>query len=241
MADVIPLNERGVRLFICRLYNHDYLWFSSYEISKISATFPIIHNYALCYSLSDYSYGIYKLGDPPRYEKDLQQMNLYATPGACGTFSRSRITYNALDSKTLSTDFPNLRGINTPMIGKRIYLNPVFQEGQSKQEPGFLSYVFTFDGSVPKGLIRLGKKGCAIRVLREEIINPTAFLKKEKIRPTHPVNPLDISGKIIAYDPVSIPPHLIFRVADIEDDWFVLVKNHKIHIPKRVITRIQIK
>lgn len=240
MTDVIRLNEYGIRLFACRLYNHDYLWFSSYEISKLSATLPIIHNYALCYSLSNYSYGIYRKGEPPRYETDLNQMNLYATPAACEVFSRSRITYNALDSKTLLTEKPErLRGINTPDMGKRIYLNPVFREGRTRQEPGFLCYAFSFDGSTPKGVTRLGKKGCTIRILWEEIKEPTAFHKMEKIRPTHPVNPLDISGRIVAYDPVSIPPHLIFRVADIEDDWFIFAGNHIVHIPQRIIARTQ--
>jgi hypothetical protein len=169
-------------------------------------------------------------------------MNLYATPATCEIFSRSRITYNALDSKTFLTEKPDrLRGINTPDMGKRIYLNPVLKEGLSKQEPGFFCYVFTFDGSVPKGVTRLGKKGCAIRVLWEEIKDPIAFFKNETIRPAHPINPLDISGIVVAYDPVSIPPHLIFRVADIKDDWFVLSGSHKVHIPKRVITRMQMK
>ncbi|OGF68309.1 MAG: type I-D CRISPR-associated protein Cas5/Csc1 [Candidatus Fischerbacteria bacterium RBG_13_37_8] len=239
MADIIRLNEQGVRLFACRLYNHDYLWFSSYEISKLSATSPIIHNYALCYSLADYSYGIYKIGEPPHYEKDLSRMSLYATPAGCEVFSKTKVTFNAVDSKALLTEKPDrLRGVNTPDIGKRIYLNPVFKEGRSRDEPGFLCYVFVFNGSEPKGVTRLGKKGCAIRICREEIKEPTAFFKKEKIRPTHPVNPLDISGKILAYDPVSIPPHLIFRIADIEDDWFILSGIHRIHIPKRVIAKI---
>ncbi len=240
MTDVIRLNEYGIRLFACRLYNHDYLWFSSYEISKLSATLPIIHNYALSYCLSDYSYGVYLKGEPPRYEMDLSQMHLYATPAACEVFSKIRITYNALDSKTLLTEKPDrLKGINTPDMGKRIYLNPVFREGRARQEPGFFCYVFSFDGSVPKGVRRLGKKGCVIRVFWEEIGEPVAIHKEEKVRPSHPINPLDVSGRIVAYDPVSIPPHLIFRVADIENDWFIFAGNHSVHIPKRIIERMR--
>ena len=41
MSSAISLKEKGIRVFNCRLYNHDYLWFSSYEISKISSTIPI--------------------------------------------------------------------------------------------------------------------------------------------------------------------------------------------------------
>ena len=46
----IRLADHGVRLFAGRLYNHDYLWFSSTEISKVSTTLPVIHNYALTYA-----------------------------------------------------------------------------------------------------------------------------------------------------------------------------------------------
>ena len=70
MPDTIDLAEHGIRLFFCRLFNHDYLWFSSYEVSKVSSTYPVIQNYALSYSLADFNYGIYR-GSTPRYEEDL--------------------------------------------------------------------------------------------------------------------------------------------------------------------------
>jgi hypothetical protein len=124
MPDSVNLIEHGIRLFYCCLFNHDYLWFSSYEISKVSSTYPVIHNYALSYSLSDYSYGVYK-GSSPRYDEDLASFPLYATPAFCEEFEKSRFTYNAINSLTLRTDDAP-RGINSPGIGWRIYLNPVW-------------------------------------------------------------------------------------------------------------------
>lgn len=240
MSQAIPLKEYGVRLFVCWLFNHDYLWFSSYEISKLSSTLPIIHNYALCYSMADFSYGVY-IGSKPRYEEDLKQFKLYVTPAICENASTTRITYNAIDSKTLLTERPeNLRGINTPDMGRRVYLNPILKNKRVRQEQGFQCYLFTFDSSIPKGLTRLGKKGTAFRIYWEEIKDPLAIFKNEGTRPTHPVNPLDISGKVISYDPIMLPPHMLFRTAEIAEDWFVFSRKHRIHVPGRVRERFKV-
>lgn len=237
MPNPIPLKEHGIRLFACRLFNHDYLWFSSFEISKLSATLPVLHNYALCYSLSDFSYGIF-LGSRPNYMEDPKQFRLYDTPGLGETASRTRITYNAVDSRALLTERPDrLRGVNTPDMGRRVYLNPQWEEKGARNERGFLCYVFTFDDSEPKGLTRLGKKGTVFRIRSEELENPLAIFKEEATRATHPVNPLDISGNVTAYDPIMLPPHMLFRTAEIAEDWFVFSGRHRVHVPRRVLGR----
>lgn len=83
MTDSIPLGEHGIRLYVGRVYNHDYLWFSSNEISKLSATQPVLHNYALSYALSQRSWGVC-VGSVPRYLEDEEgefgSMPVYATP-----------------------------------------------------------------------------------------------------------------------------------------------------------------
>lgn len=236
MGQVIPLYEHGVRLFACRLYNHDYLWFSSYEISKLSTTLAVLHNYALTYSLGDFSYGI-SWGTAPRYEEDLARIPLYATPALAAFWSRTRITYNAVNSRTLRTDDAP-RGINSPDMGWRNYLDPVYPaDKREAQQLGFICYVFTFNGQQPRGVIRLGKKGAAMRIYWEEIERPLAIFKDEPMRPTHPLNPLDVAGQISAYEPVGIPPHLLLRTAEVRDDWFVFAGPHCVHVPRRVAER----
>ena len=236
MSSAISLKEKGIRVFACRFYNHDYLWFSSYEISKISSTIPVIHNYALTYSFGDYSYGVFK-GSVPRYKEDLARIPLYATPALANYWSRTRITYNAVNSHSLRTDDAP-RGINSPDLGWRNYLDPVYPGGgHNAQQTGFICYLFTFDGRIPKGVTRLGKKGTAMRVCWQEIENPVAVFRKEPIQPTHPINPLDISGEIVFYEPVSIPPHMLFKTAEVKNDWFIFAGPHRIHIPNQVINR----
>ena len=48
---------------------------------------------------------------------------------------------------------------------------------------------------------------------------------------------LDISGKVISYDPISLPPHMLFRTAEITEDWFIFSGKHRVHVPGRVIEK----
>jgi CRISPR-associated protein Csc1 len=232
MNEQIDLNTRGIRLYAGQLYNHDFLWFSSFEISKTAATAPLIHSYALSYAISGYSYGVY-FGNTPRYEEDLALMPAYVTPARplCPV-SRTRFTQNAVNSRTLRTEAP--RGSNSPSIGWRSVLDPIWVDERSPiNSVGFIFYMFAQSEFNPPCVIRLGKKGCPIRIEWEEITPTVAILSQDAVRPTHAVNPLDLKGEIVSYDPVAIPPHLIFRVADIRKDWFIFSEKHRIHVPRR--------
>ena len=247
MANAIRLYERGVRVFAGRLYNHDYLWFSSTEISKVSTTQPILHNYALCYAISQRSYGVC-LGSTPKYVEDpdgeFNAMPLYATPAHANSpeyVSLTTITFNAVDSRTLTTG--DSKSMNTPNLGKRVYIDPAWEATEAERpEKGYQFYVFTFDNSHPPGVIRLGKKGASIRIRWEEVPQPVALYREDEQSPTHPINPLDVNGQLVSYNPVMIPPHLLFRTATLIEDWWLFFNvgraRHTIHLPKRVLSRI---
>lgn len=233
----IPLQDYGVRLFVGRVFNHDYLWFSSTEISKRSETTPVLHNYALTYALGDFSYW---QGPPtPQYESDLDQIQLYALPAESDSSTRTRLTYNAVNSRTLRTD-DGPGNLNTPDLGQRTYLDPVIDTQPGK---GFTVYAFTFNDARPKSLFRLGKKGATLRARWTEVDQPRAVLHDAPVEPTHPVNPLDVSGEILAYEPMMMPPHLLLRRAQIQNDWFVFAEldrtRHRIHVPGRVLARLE--
>jgi CRISPR-associated protein Csc1 len=233
MSDPVDLSAQEIRLYAGRLYNHDYLWFSSFEISKTAATLPLIHNYALSYALSGYSYGIYT-GSTPRYAEDLNAMQAYATPARRQALSaRTRFTQNAVNSRTLRTDDAP-RGSNSPALGWRLVLDPVWHDGSGAGDlPGFSFYLFTRGSFRPPSVVRLGKKGCPVRFDWQEITQVVAVFTDHAIRPTHAVNPLDVQGEIVSYDPLPIPPHLIFRIAEIQKDWFVFSDEHRVHVPRR--------
>jgi CRISPR-associated protein Csc1 len=240
----IRLADYGVRVFAGRLYNHDYLWFSSTEISKVSTTLPVIHNYALTYALSAFSYAAY-WRNTPNYAEDLAQMPLYTTPAVAERAARTRITYNAVDSLNLRTDID--LGINTPNLGWRVYLDPVYApSSKAQQEQGYTFYAFVFvkehearfGTSRPQSVFRLGKKGAAVRVWWQETPNPLAQYREEPTRPGHLVNPMDVSGQVRAFDAIAIPPHMLLRSAEIANDWFIFAGGAPIHLPKRVRERI---
>jgi CRISPR-associated protein Csc1 len=234
MSDRLDLNAHGIRLFAGRLYNHDYLWFSSFEISKTAATLPLIHNYALSYALSGFSYGIYA-GTAPRYAEDLEEMPAYATPArAEAPVARTRLTQNAVSSLSLRTDDAP-RGSNSPSIGWRMVLDPVWRRASPEVEgaAGFAFYLFLRGSQRLPAVVRLGKKGCAVRLEWEEISPAVAALTAGPTWPTHAVNPLDIQGEVLSYDPVSMPPHLAFRVAELGNEWFVFSGAHRVHLPRR--------
>jgi hypothetical protein len=99
--------------------------------------------------------------------------------------------------------------------------------------PGFSFYLFARASFRPPSVVRLGKKGCPIRLDWQEITGALALFVDNAVRPTHAVNPLDVQGEIVAYEPLPIPPHLIFRVAEIQKDWFVFAGEHIVHVPHR--------
>jgi CRISPR-associated protein Csc1 len=233
VTEQLDLNAQGIRLYAGRLYNHDYLWFSSFEISKTAATSPVIHNYALSYAVSGYSYGVY-VGNSPRYDEDLASIPAYATPARpLGPVSLTRFTQNAVNSRSLRTDDAP-KGSNSPSLGWRLVLDPVWGEGgASADRSAFSFYLFARTEFRPPSVIRLGKKGCAVRLEWEEITPTVAILSQDAVCPTHAVNPLDTQGEIVSYDPVAIPPHLILRIVDIRKDWFIFSEKHRIHVPRR--------
>ncbi|MCW5934935.1 MAG: type I-D CRISPR-associated protein Cas5/Csc1 [Fimbriimonadia bacterium] len=241
MAQSLDLNKHGTRLYLGRLYNHDYLWFSSNEISKVSLTQPFLHNYALCYALSQRSH---RLGESsPKYvtdpEGEFGSMPLYPTPAQANNTQKTTVTFNALDSLTCTTG--DSKRMNTPNLGKRVYLNLQWEPIQSQRpEKGYEFFVFTFNDYRLPGAFRLGKKGTPIRMRWEEIPTPHAWFRNVPTRPSHIINPADVSGSILSYEPIAIPPHLLLKMTTLQDDWFVHSGNHMIHVPKRVLERIGI-
>jgi CRISPR-associated protein Csc1 len=244
VAQAIRLFERGVRVFAGRLYNHDYLWFSSNEISKVSTTRPFLHNYALSYAVSQRSYRVC-VGSVPKYieapDAEFNAMPVYCTPAHAASVEHTTITFNALDDLTLTTG--DSKGMNTPNLGRRSYLNLIW-EPPNKKKPslGYEFYVFTFNDYALPGAFRLGKKGAPVRVRWQELPRATAFFRERGERPSHVINPLDVNGRLASYDPIAIPPHMLLRTATIEEDWFVFGedhgKHHAVQVPKRVLARI---
>ena len=239
MGQTIHLANHSVRLFYAVLEAHDFLWFASYDVSGLSSTEVVVHNYALSYALSRFERGIV-FEQVPTYEADLAQMPLYTTPadllvGDNPFAGKVKLTWNAMDTCTQRTQDPDFRKRNTPMMGQRVMVAPMTRFG---------FYVFTFDGNQPPGAIRLGKKRSPCRVRYTEIPSPIARRVDEPFAPSHLVNPLDVSGKVEVFNAVNIPPHLLLRNARLRDDYVVRRKEgrvyHAVHVPRRVLSCMEV-
>lgn len=227
----VELRSYGIRLYAGWGVPHDYLWFSSTESARLSTTLAVLHNYALTFSVSQRSWAAYA-GTVPDYNRDLAACPYYALCAAWYGSTRVRLTQNGVDELTQRTDTGEG---NTPSLSYRVCLTPATS---LQPETGFRVFVFGFDGSEPPpGVTRLGKKGCAVRWHWVEVRETRAELTRIGSRPSHPVNPLDLASPPVSYEPVVIPPHLVYRVAELQNEIIVRYRSEVIHVPDRVLRR----
>ncbi len=242
IPDKINLSDYNIQIFYGCLFLHDFLWFSSSEISRISTTIPVIHNYALTYAINQYSYAIYK-GNTPRYFEDLKKFPSYSTPARSFASRRESIMYNAIDDLR-QTPGKDTDKYNSPKYGFKTVIIPEFATRTEKESPfAFKFYLFTFNGFKPPSVIRLGKKNTPARIYWEQIQNSTAQYYKNEKSPTHPLNPFDLNGEITGGVISQIPPHSFYRYVSIKNDWFIVQKKnrsekHVIQVPKRILEKI---
>ncbi|HEC79165.1 MAG TPA: type I-D CRISPR-associated protein Cas5/Csc1 [candidate division WOR-3 bacterium] len=242
ILDKINLSEHNIQTFYGCLFLHDFLWFSSSEISRISTTIPVIHNYALTYAINQFSYAIYQ-GNTPRYFEDLEKFSCYSTPARSFASRRESIMYNAIDDLR-QTPGRDTDKYNSPKYGFKTVLVPEFASRFEKENPiAFKFYLFTFNGFIPPSVVRLGKKNIPARIYWEQIQSSTAQFSPDEKSPSHPVNPLDVNGEITGGIISKIPPHSFYRYASIKNDWFIEQKKdksekHIIQIPKRILQRM---
>ncbi|MGB9759922.1 MAG: type I-D CRISPR-associated protein Cas5/Csc1 [Brevinematia bacterium] len=208
----------GSRIYRVLAVSHDFLFFASRGIRKISTT-KFIGNYALMYSLNRHVVEVQRniSGTKPHYEEDIKKFTIYATPAKlvntnelllCYEYGLPKkirwetstqqvvITYNAVNTLTNNVETSRL---NFPMVGK-----------YTKNVPLSVFEFFTIGGN-PNGIFRLGKKLAIVRYFAE----PLKLIKtheKERVVSNHPVNIIElpkdaniVSGIILN----QVPPLII--------------------------------
>lgn len=218
----------GYRTFALTLRLHDYLWFASLEWGNDNETAPVIHAYALSFALSGHG-RTFDEGGVPTYEDDLAAIDLYATPARVLTTpkrgARSSFTFNSIDDPSQLTEIKwHAAGkSNDPKFGKRQVLNPGLL---------FECVVFTkHDAPIPR-VFRLGKKRSPVVVESRVELRGKPF--EGQGVPSHAVNPRDVTGRVTECIPLSIPPHMVYERAAIEDDTFLRQGATLVHVPRRV-------
>ncbi|HBB30864.1 MAG TPA: type I-D CRISPR-associated protein Cas5/Csc1 [Cyanobacteria bacterium UBA8803] len=200
-------------IYRCQLELQDSLYFATREIGRLYETEPILHNYALCYSLglvdSDryatrvpetHSYRYFCAEQVPKYQEHLTPLNqqgIYVTPARAVHYGAVLNTWKYADNR-YHVEMQKTQK-NIPSFGRTKEIAP---------ESQFEFLVISAQPLTLPKWIRLGKWASKaeleIRETQEIKRSPT---ETEFLFP-YPLNPLDVmfSHQVISYDVINMPP-----------------------------------
>ena len=188
-----------MRITICHLELHDFLFYASREMGRLYETERHLHNYGLTYALGLTRSPYANLVQVPHYAEDLGFLNeqgVYVTPA-----HPLRYTFAFHTFKMASTSYYSF----TPQISSNL---AVF--GRAKElapESRFEFFVLSEqDVKLPRW-IRLGKWMAKARV--DIVASEPAQIKQGRYQANGALNPLDLSGlpencNIVAMAPASL-------------------------------------
>jgi CRISPR-associated protein Csc1 len=216
-------------IYRCSIELHDSLYYATREIGRLYETEPIIHNYALCYSLGlvdsdryvtqvaeEHAYLYFCSEQVPKYKEHLTPLNtqgIYLTPARSvrhtsmlNTWKYANNNYHVEMEKTQK---------NIPSFGRAKEIAP-----ESVFEFFLLS---THPIALPRW-IRLGKWMSKAELTVTEIDSPKRA-SGNFIYP-YPLNPLDVmfSHQVISYDTINMPPVSLIRNVRINGDYYEVDK-----------------
>ncbi|MGH2507341.1 MAG: type I-D CRISPR-associated protein Cas5/Csc1 [Ktedonobacteraceae bacterium] len=188
-----------MRITICRLELHDFLFYASREMGRLYETERYLHNYGLTYALGLVRSPYANLTQVPHYAEDLSFLNeqgVYVTPAhplrstfAFHTFKMATVSYYSFTPQ-IST--------NQVVFGRAKELAP---------ESRFEFFVLSEREVRLPRWIRLGKwmaKACV-----EVVASGTAQVKEGSYQASGTLNPLDLTTlpdncNIVAMAPASL-------------------------------------
>lgn len=210
----------------CRLTLHDSLYFATREMGTLYETERFLHNYALSYALFNdrligvpYFSGSYR----PDYPNDLGRLNaarIYVTPARplkwdfiFVTWKMAQVTYYRRPERFGG------RGNYPENIGRAKELAPgsIFE-----------FFVLSEDSVQLPHWIRLGKWASKAEVVAERL--PEVREREGAFVASSPLNPLDVPGRLVVYDVISMPPVSLVNAATIQGRYLEL-DGGKIRLP----------
>lgn len=202
----------------CRLTLHDSVYYATREMGTLYETERYIHNYALSYALFNdtiikvpYFCASYK----PNYRGDLSKLNelgIYVTPAKPLTWDYLLVTWKIAQVSYYRKP-ERFGGKNYP---KNI--------GRAKELAPGSEFEFFIISNRPVQLprwIRLGKWHSKAEVTIEPLGEPGAE-KNEPYTASAVLNPLDVPGRLVAFDVVSMPPVSLVLNARVEGSFYAL-------------------
>lgn len=201
----------------CRLTLHDSVYYATREMGTLYETERYIHNYALSYALFNdtiikvpYFCASYE----PNYRGDLSKLNelgIYVTPAKPVVWDYLLVTWKIAQVSYYRKP-ERFGGKNYPKnIGRAKELAPGSE---------FEFFVIS-NGPVPlPRWIRLGKWHSKAEVTAEPLGEPTE--KEEPYTTSAVLNPLDVPGRLMTFDVISMPPVSLVLNARIEGSYHAL-------------------
>ena len=209
-----------MRLYLCRLMLHENLYYASREVGRLYETEQCLHNYALTYALGLAAAPYFQSQQIPRYAEELTPLNergIYVTPARAvevqyhlSTFKYANNLYHVEMEKGSR---------NTPSFGraKEVAVGSTFEfVVLSERERLTLPH-----------WVRLGLWRSKGALTWDEIENPQP--RSGLYTVAVPLNPLDVSGRFMVFDLLSIPPVSLVQHAQMEGEYYELP--HGLQIP----------
>lgn len=205
-----------MRVYTCRLTLHESLFYATREVGRLYETGRYLHNYALTYALGLVVAPYFNPTQVPRYSEQLLPLNergIYVTP-ARGIEIEYEITTFKYASNTYHTEMEK-GSRNTPSFGraKEIGAGSVFEFAVLSERESLL---------LPKW-IRMG-----LWRSKAEVVCTEAEAQTERTAPSLaalPLNPMDIKGRLLAFDLISMPPASLVDHAIVEAGWWAWSNN----------------
>lgn len=214
-------------IYRCKIELHDNLYLATREIGRLYETEPVLHNYALCYSLGlvdsdryatrvpeEHSYRYFCPEQVPKYEEHLTPLNqqgIYITPARAINYAAVLNTWKYADNR-YHVEMQKTQK-NIPSFGRAKEIAP---------ESEFEFFVISENPLTLPKWIRLGKWASKAQVeIVETQASKCSTREKEFIFP-YPLNPLDVmfSHQVISYDVINMPPVSLIQNVKIRGQYY---------------------
>lgn len=213
-----------MQVYACRLTLHENLFYATREVGRLYETGRYLHNYALTYALGFTAGSYFNAEQAPHYERDLAPLNergIYVTPARALDVAYSLSTFKYADNHYHVRMEPGRA--NTPSFGraKEIAVGSTF-------EFAVLSANETL--RLPRW-VRLGlwSSKAEVTVIGSYIVSAAGTSVSEA---AYPLNPLDVPGKMVVFNLISMPPSSLVDQALVEGPgWTVQGGKQRLWLP----------
>ena len=194
-----------------RLVLHESLYFATREVGRLYETGRYLHNYALTYALGLAVAPYFHAEQVPRYAEQLTPLNergVYVTPArgvrveyVLATFKYANNAYH-VEMEKGSRNTPSFGRAKELAVGSEFEF-AVLSERETLRLPFW---------------IRLGLWRSKAAIVWEMAEAKPDKAKQE--RASLPLNPLDTSGALLAFDLISMPPSSLVDHALLQAEWW---------------------